>query len=57
MKKEYGAFRKSYGARLDEEWNDILDAATYGRGDDRYRKLSAKLDRFRQRMAEIKGGD
>ncbi len=56
VKKEYAGFRKSYGSRLDEEWNDILDLATYGRGDDRYRKLSAKLDRFRGRMAEIKNG-
>jgi len=56
VKKEYGLFRKSYGARLDDEWNDILDVATYGRGDERYRKLSTKLDRFRQRMVEIKNG-
>jgi serine/threonine-protein kinase len=54
VKKEYGAFRKAYGARLDEEWNDILDLATYGRGDDRYRKLSSRLDRFRARMGEVK---
>jgi serine/threonine-protein kinase len=56
VKKEYGVFRKAYGQRLDEDWNDILDLATYGRGDDRLRKLSTKLDRFRQRMAEIKAG-
>jgi outer membrane biosynthesis protein TonB len=54
VKKEYGAFRKAYGARLDEEWNDILDLATYGRGDDRYRKLSSRLDRFRARLGEVK---
>jgi eukaryotic-like serine/threonine-protein kinase len=56
VKNEYGAFRKSYGGRLDEEWNDILDVATYGRGDERFRKLSSKLDRFRQRMGDIKNG-
>jgi serine/threonine-protein kinase len=56
VKKEYATFRKSFGGRLDDEWNDILDVATYDRGDDRYRKLTAKLDRFRQRMGDIKNG-
>jgi serine/threonine-protein kinase len=56
VKREYGDFRKAYGSRLDDEWNDILGIATYGRGEDRYKKLASKLDRFRARMAEIRNG-
>jgi serine/threonine-protein kinase len=56
VKREYGTFRKAYGSRLDDEWNDILDVATLGRGEDRWKKLAQKLDRFQKRMAQIRTG-
>jgi serine/threonine protein kinase len=56
VKGEYAGFKKRYGGRLESEWNDILDTATYATGGDKYKKLDAKLDQFRKRMASIQHG-
>ncbi len=52
--REYAAFKKSYGQRLDAEWNEILSQATFTSGEDKNRKLDARLDSFRKRMADVK---
>jgi hypothetical protein len=54
--RDYGAFKKAYGPRLDAEWNDVLDFATYGNGDDKAQKLDARLNQFRKHMAQVKAG-
>lgn len=56
VQREYSRFKKEYGARLDEEWNDILDLATFGLGGEKIVKLNSKLDQLRRRMAEIRRG-
>jgi serine/threonine-protein kinase len=56
LAREYATFKKAYGARLDGEWNDILDYATYGVGEEKTHKLDAKLSAFRKRMAQVKAG-
>ena len=53
--REYQTFKQSYGDRLDGEWNDVLDYATYGAGADKPQKLDDKLDHFRRRMAKVRG--
>jgi serine/threonine-protein kinase len=55
VSREYAHFKQSYGNALDADWNDILELATYGTGDDKQKKLDAKLDSFRHRMAEMRG--
>jgi hypothetical protein len=52
--REYQAFKQSYGNRLDAEWNDVLDFATYGAGADKPVKLDEKLDQLRRKMARVK---
>jgi hypothetical protein len=52
--REYSAFKKAYGQRLDAEWNEILSQATFTSGEDKNRKLDARLDAFRKRMADVK---
>jgi len=54
--RDYSAFKKAYGPRLDAEWNDILDFATYGAGEDKTHKLDAKLSQFKKHMAQVKAG-
>jgi len=56
LARDYAAFKKAYGPRLDGEWNDILDFATYGAGEDKSRKLDVKLNAFRKHMASVKNG-
>jgi serine/threonine-protein kinase len=56
LARDYAAFKKAYGPRLDGEWNDILDFATYAAGDEKTRKLDAKLNAFRKHMAAVKAG-
>jgi hypothetical protein len=54
--REYAAFKRAYGPRLDAEWNDILDYATYGSGEDKTHKLDSKLNQFRRHVAQAKAG-
>jgi serine/threonine-protein kinase len=56
VQREYSRFKKEYGARLDEDWNDILDLATFGTGDEKMGKLNSKLDHLRRKMAVIRSG-
>jgi serine/threonine-protein kinase len=53
--REYGEFKKAHGPRLEAEWNDILEFATYKRTENPQR-LDAMLTSFRRRMIEIKSG-
>ncbi len=54
--RDYAEFKRRYGARLETDWNDILDFATYGVGDDKHAKLDAKLSTFRKRMSQVRAG-
>jgi serine/threonine-protein kinase len=56
LARDYAEFRKEYGGRLEAEWGDILDFATYGSGEDKQVKLDAKLSQLRRRMAQIRAG-
>ena len=56
LARDYGAFKKAYGQRLDAEWNDILELVTYGGGDDKAHKLDARLNQFKKHMAQVKAG-
>jgi hypothetical protein len=57
VSRDYAEFRKEYGSRLEAEWNDLLDFATYGTGEDKQAKLDAKLSAFRKRMTQIRSGN
>jgi hypothetical protein len=57
VSRDYSEFRKAYGSRLEAEWNDILDFATYGAGEDKQAKLDAKLTQFKKRMAAVRAGN
>ena len=54
--REYETFKRAFGPRLDSEWNDILSFATYAGGEDKHKKLSARLDDMRRRKAAIRAG-
>ncbi|MCA9671288.1 MAG: hypothetical protein KC503_37075, partial [Myxococcales bacterium] len=57
VKQEYQRFARSYGARLQKEWNAILFANTFqGRDSDKYRRLDRLLDQLRRKMARIRNG-
>jgi len=53
--REYAEFKKAHGPRLEAEWNDIAEFATYKRNESP-QKLDAMLTAFRRRMNEIKSG-
>lgn len=56
VRKEYGGFKRAYGHQLDDEWQKILFANTYGNMDeDKYRRLNAMLDAFRSKMKRARG--
>jgi serine/threonine protein kinase len=50
---EYRAFQKSYGARLDDRWSDLVHAIQYAQSADKLREVSKKLDRFRAAMRQV----
>ncbi|HEY3355949.1 MAG TPA: protein kinase, partial [Polyangia bacterium] len=57
VRREYGDFKKAYGARLEPEWNAVLFLATYGKGD-KYERLDGLIDKLRAEMGRVKkGGD
>jgi hypothetical protein len=57
VRGEYQAFTRSYGRRLDPEWQQILFANTYGNMDQgRYQRLNDMLDTLRRRMREVREG-
>jgi len=56
VRKEYGGFKRSYGHQLDDEWQKILFANTYGNMDeDKYRRLNTMLDAFQSKMKRARG--
>jgi eukaryotic-like serine/threonine-protein kinase len=50
---EYQDFQKSYGARLDDRWSDLVHAIQYAQSADKLRELSRKLDGFRAAMRKV----
>jgi serine/threonine protein kinase len=48
--REYRAFKRSYGARLEPDWADIATFAQYARTPDKLLQLDKKLDHFRAEM-------
>jgi serine/threonine protein kinase len=53
VRKEYQEFTRSYGRRLDREWQRILFAHTYGNKDDTsYRLLNEMLDDLKRKMRQ-----
>ncbi len=57
VRGEYQAFTRSYGRRLDHEWQQILFANTYGNMDQgRYQRLNEMLDALRRKMREAREG-
>lgn len=53
---EYDDFKQAYGPRLDGEWGDIVQLATFGHGAEHFARLDALLERFERRMQAIRGG-
>ncbi len=55
VRAEYDAFKKAYGARLETQWRTLVEAAVYGRGDEKYSKLDLLIADLRREMAQVKG--
>jgi serine/threonine protein kinase len=57
VRGEYQAFTRAYGRRLDQDWQQILFANTYGTMDQgRYQRLNEMLDVLRRKMREVREG-
>ncbi len=54
VSREYRAFRKSYGARLEAEWADLATYAQFARSADKLRVLDRRIDQFRARMRKAR---
>jgi len=55
-RREYAGFKERYGARLEAEWNELADRATYAKTPEQLADLDRKIRQFRARMtAESKG--
>ena len=48
--REYKAFKKSYGSRLEGDWTEIATDSQYARTPEKLRDLDKKLDHFRAEM-------
>ena len=55
VRGEYDRFKKAYGPRLEARWRTLVEAAVYGRGDDKYPKLDLLIADLRREMARVKG--
>jgi len=53
VSREYNAFKRDFGPRLESEWNDIVELVTYG-GADKLSRVDALLDRLRKQMSQIR---
>ncbi len=56
VKQEYDAFKGEYGSRLEAQWDAIKREAVLGKGDEKYEKVDAMLDKLRRDMAKIRDG-
>jgi len=55
VRQEYQKFTRSYGQRLESEWQQILFTNTYGKMDEnKYQHLNDMLDRLRKHMKQIR---
>ncbi len=54
VRGEYDAFKKAYGPRLESQWRTLVEAAVYGRGDEKYPKLDVLIGDLRREMARVK---
>jgi eukaryotic-like serine/threonine-protein kinase len=48
--REYKRFKQSYGARLEQEWTELVTFAQYARSGERLTELDRRIDRFRAQM-------
>ena len=55
-RREYAAFKERFGARLEAEWNELADGATYARTPQQLADLDRKIRQFRSRMSSEKWG-
>ncbi|HEU5055775.1 MAG TPA: serine/threonine-protein kinase [Kofleriaceae bacterium] len=55
-RREYAAFKERFGARLEAEWNELADRATYARTPQQLADLDRKIRQFRARMSSEKWG-
>jgi serine/threonine protein kinase len=54
VRREYSQFKRSYGHLLEDDWQKILFANTYGSADEkRYLRLNSMLDGLRGKMRRI----
>ncbi len=55
-RREYASFKQRFGARLEAEWNELADRATYARTPAELADLDRKIRQFRSRMASEQWG-
>jgi serine/threonine protein kinase len=48
--RDYKKFKQSYGARLEQEWTELVTFAQYARSGERLTELDRRIDRFRAQM-------
>jgi eukaryotic-like serine/threonine-protein kinase len=56
-RREYGAFKERFGARLEAEWNELADRATNAKTKQELAELDRKIRQFRARMSSEKWGE
>jgi hypothetical protein len=57
VQREYEQFKKRYGARLDAEWNDLANLATFAQGPDKLPAIDRDIQRFRGKMRAVREAD
>jgi hypothetical protein len=55
-RREYAAFKERFGARLESEWNELADGATYAKTPEQLAELDRKIRQFRARMSAEQWG-
>jgi serine/threonine-protein kinase len=55
-RREYATFKQHFGARLEAEWNELADRATYAKTPAELAELDRKIRQFRSRMASEQWG-
>jgi len=55
-RREYGAFKERFGARLDAEWNELANGANDAKTPQQLADLDRKIRQFRARMSSEKWG-
>lgn len=55
ISREYGAFKRQYGAVLEERWLAITNELTFGKAD-KFDRVDTMLDGLRREMAKVKQG-